>query len=329
MAFLPLSEQMQKRNSEYYTSPKTKIHRDFKTYAQSPDGMLPKACAADFYRHNCAEDEEETPLHVLEIGVGEGNFGRGFLAELQNLDRKNKTDLSERTTYCIADFSKSMLQKAEKSITGAGFSAVECFVFDAAKCDLSRGISNHNYNNIYCNELFSDLPADAFVRDGMKIYAINYNGKMEADLGQSSLSDELALSLLESLPQQFYLPINSIAAESAQKIAGLLSTAGCFDIFDYGFYFAEDFAIPLQMWNAAIVRQYGLQWTVDLNFIYLTAKLASSGFRAKTEKQKEFAENALGEKLSIAEGKKGLTYSKSNTAAEEFDGFYHLRVEKK
>ncbi|GEM_PF-1647872 len=344
--FQKLGEQMQKRNSDYYKSAKTEIHNDFKTYAQSPSGMLPRACAIDFYARNCGEDEEEKPLRVLEIGVGEGNFARGFLQELQAQDKANKTDLSERITYCLADFSSNLLQKAEKNMAGAGFASTESHIFDAAKAEFPIGMAGVEFNGIYCNELFSDLPSDVFMRDGMKIYAVNYSDKMEADLGAGQPADELALALLESLPQQYYLPINSIAANSAKKIAGLLAKNGCFDIFDYGFYFAEDFSIPPQMWNPAIVREYGSQWTVDLNFIYMTAVLASCGFAAKTQAQKDFAENSLGQKMELSESGDGLSYSTHNgfqplaprkrlaafaekkAKAEEFDGFYHLRVGK-
>jgi len=328
MAFLSLSEMMEKRNTQYYKSAKTKIHDDFLTYAQSKGGMLPRACAADFYARNLHDKEEGRTLRVLEIGVGAGNFALGFLGEVQRRDHRNKTDISERIAYTLADFSENMLANAEKKLSGAGFPNVETQIFDAAKAQIPDGISDSEFSQIYCNELFSDLPADVFVREGEKIYEVKYNDKMEDQEAQGVLNDVLGMALLNSLPKDYYLPINSIAAKSANAIAGLLSERGAFDIFDYGFYSAEYFAIPPHMWNKGVVREYGTQWTVDLNFIYMSASLNSQGFKASVEPQKDFAEKAFGEKLSLSEGPKGLDYSKKSGGIEEDDSFYHMRVVK-
>lgn len=328
MEYLSLSEQMEKRNSAYYKSAKTKIHDDFKTYAQSKGGMLPKACAIDFYKRNAGEDEEERSLHVLEIGVGAGNFALGFLKEVQRKDRENKTDLSERIVYTLADFSGNMLKNAEKNLEKEGFNSVETKLFDASKGEIPSGMQGSSFSQIFCNELFSDLPADVYVREGEKIYEVKYGGKMNDEPFPGILNDALGMALLNSLPMDYYLPINGTAAKSAKAIASLLADGGAFDIFDYGFYSAEYFAIPPHIWNRGVVREYGGQWTVDLNFIYLSAFLNSQGLRATVEPQKDFAEKAFGEKLSLSDGGKGLDYAKKKGDLEEDDSFYHMRVVK-
>lgn len=329
--YLPLSKRMEILNSAYYKSPSTFIHADFLTYAQSPDGMLPKASAIDFYKRNCPdeEDEEETPCRVLEIGVGEGNFARGFLEELRRQDRAHKTDLSERTTYHLADFSNPMLNRASSNLEKGGFANFATHHFDAASGIIPTSLADLDFHQINCNELFSDLPAAMFVMRGRTISEVLYDEKMNTSLKAHSPSDPLTQALISRLPEGYFVPNNAQAASSALSVAGLLSERGVFDIFDYGFYRADDFAIPQKMWNDNIVREYGTQWTVDLNFIALAAFLASNGYGISVEPQKDFAERVFGQKLSLQSSNSGLSYKKDeNNGISEDDSFYHLRAVK-
>jgi hypothetical protein len=80
------------------------------------------------------------------------------------------------------------------------------------------------------------------------------------------------------------------------------------------------------MWNPAIVREYGSQWTVDLNFIYLSAFLSSNGLKTSVHKQKDYVQIATGKKLSNASVLGGLDYSEGEDEFEEDDSFYAMKI---
>ena len=75
----------------------------------------------------------------------------------------------------------------------------------------------------------------------------------------------------------------------------------------------------------SIVREYGGQWTIDLNFIYLSLTLSSLGKNVEIMRQKDYVQNVFGKKLSIS-GEGGLDYEESEGEFEEDDSFYHARI---
>lgn len=321
--FEPLDIAMRRRNDAYYKSGATRIHRDFLTYAQDGGGMLQKAVAASIHSQFCG-DEEERQIHILEIGVGEGGMAFGILSALKGLDVQMGTDLSERTSYALADFSAPLLAKAKKRLNDAGFNQVRALEFDASSA-IPRQLSDMQFSRIVCNELFSDLPAKMHVlRNGVE-KEVCFGQKMEHNLRNATPSP-LASALLSKLPEGYFVPENLAAAESCATIAELLSREGAMDVFDYGFYFSGDFAIPPEFWNRSIVREYGTQWTVDLNFIYMSASLASEGFLVEVERQEDFASKMAGHAMLPSSSKNGLTYVPSDGNIRESDSFYHMAV---
>ncbi|MFH0927269.1 MAG: hypothetical protein V1822_01695, partial [Candidatus Micrarchaeota archaeon] len=91
MAFKPLSQWMEEKNSAYYKSPSTKIYDDFATYTQSEKGLLAQANAIDFYAS--AQKNPKDEYKILEAGVGNGAFAKGFLKKIKELDLQNGSSI--------------------------------------------------------------------------------------------------------------------------------------------------------------------------------------------------------------------------------------------
>ncbi|MFH1095509.1 MAG: SAM-dependent methyltransferase [Candidatus Micrarchaeota archaeon] len=338
--FKPLSQWMEEKNGRYYQSPDTSIHEDFLTYAQSPQGLLTRANALDF--HEWASKNEKEGYEVLEVGVGIGAFAQGFLATLKERDEKNGTDVFSRTHYLLADFSKTMLEKAEDSLRKAGFSKSVSFCeYDAGLPVPDPAIGNRKFEQIRCNELFSDLPADMGVNRNGKSVPVYYDQKMAARVQETPGGlGVLEEALLGKMPAGYFIPFNKTAARSIINLHGHLAHGGHMDIFDYGFYRREDFDLPEAIWNDTVVREYGGQWTVDLDFLYLACALAEKGIKNEVEEQKEYAQKWMGGPLELddAQEKSGLSYvrkengdrSKMEKDGERYvedDFFYHMRIE--
>jgi len=337
--FKPLSKWMQEKNSAYYKSPNTLIYDDFATYAQSEKGMLTSANARDFYSY--AKKIEKKQYNILEVGVGNGAFCAGFLEEIARLDEKNNTSILSKINYVLADFSKPALERAKKfNIKLSIFCEIKTMLLDAskmpgtpekqgAKKEKNKNTANFKdikFDFIRCNELFSDLPANLYLQNEDGIFHALIDEKMQPSLEIAQNPDELERKLLLSLPKNMLIPINRAAADSILYFSSLLGDGGRMDIFDYGFYKKEDFGIPAQMWNFSIVRDFGGQWTVDLNFLYLATLFSSLGKSAHVEAQKEYVQKIMQKKLSLSE-ENGLDYSQSKDNFEEDDSFYHMRIQ--
>jgi len=329
IALKPLSEWMRERNTAYYQSSTTSIYEDFSTYAQSPQAMLTRANAHAF--HAWAQKNARNRYDVLEAGVGEGAFALGFLQELQAIDKTKKTDLASRVHYTLADFSKTMLKKARSKIESCGFMGqIHSLEWDAGNAS-SNQFGFSTYHLIRCNELFSDLPADAFMQKGGEIFSVLFDEHLKPNFvpAKEEELDETARKLLLALPQEYILPINLPALQAIQTLAERADSRGVVDIFDYGFYRAEDFSIPAQMWNDSVVREYHSQWTADLNFLYLSICLGQEGYSPLVQPQADYVRSQMGDN-ALAEVRitDGLDYGEGEEGVEEDDFFYHLQVKK-
>jgi len=336
-----LSEWMLERNKSYYQSPSTAIHEDFSTYAQSPQGLLTRANARAF--HSYAKKNGRNRYDVLEAGVGEGAFAHGFLEELKALDKSSKTDIASRVHYTLADFSETMMKKAFARLESAGFKGqIHSVTWDASDPE-SDPFGFSTFQLIRCNELFDDLPADAFVQQDGEIHSVLFDGNLKPHIqpAQTDELDEVARKLLLVLPQNYIMPFNQSALDSIDKLLERLDPRGMFDIFDYGFYRADDFALPPEMWNLNVIREYNSQWTVDLNFLYLSIQLAQEDHSVLVEPQADYVKSLMGNEMADVRITDGLDYGKEQDDgngvgedsipidAKEDDFFYHLAVKSK
>jgi len=286
-------------NREYYSSKGKAIYSDFSTFAQG--SAVATANAIEFVRDFSAR---EGVVVVCEYGVGKGDFAKTFLNEVKRRD----PILYSRTRYHLLDISEKMIADARKNLAGHE-SKCEFHTFDAA-------VDLPTFPFHYCriNELLSDLPAEIYARKGNSV----------------PTSNVFVQKFLSCIDDGRQIPF-SFAAEKF-----LLALCSCgkgnfrIDVFDYGFYFADDvFLLPLDEWNRLVVRKYGEQITVDLNFLQLSSALAAQGFSVNVEMQKAYCERVLGTPLLFKDEGGGLDYvpKKEKDGVEEDDGFYHLRVD--
>ncbi|VVB56484.1 Putative S-adenosyl-L-methionine-dependent methyltransferase [uncultured archaeon] len=324
----PLSDCMRERNTSYYQSSSTSIYSDFLTYAQSPQGQLTRAQAHEF--HARAREHPKPRHEVLEAGVGEGAFALGFLQELQRLDKAQGTDIHSRVHYTLCDFSKPMLDKAKTRLEKEGFAhQIDTREWDASDAD---SLPLFGADFIRCNELFSDLPADAYMRKGEQLLQARFDDKMGLHPAPADWAelDDFERKLLFALPESYVLPFNRLARDSLFALVQNLHPHGKLDVFDYGFYRADDFSIPSEIWNQTLVREFNTQWTVDLNFLYLSAALSSEGHFARVEGQEDYVNHWLAENAGAKpHPSSGLDYDSPTPAdMQEDDFFYHLEVKK-
>ena len=302
-----MSSKLREANKAYYSSKGKKIYSDFSTFAQGK--ALAKCNAVEYARSYAKRTGAQI---VCEYGIGKGDFAKNFLDELERLDKR----LYARTRYYLFDFSEKMLEDARKNL---GSHAANCIFgkFDAAA---EAPFLQFDYCRI--NELLTDLPTEFYSRIGAEVLDSKGEKPPAVPLFTSKF--------LERIDEGRMMPFNF----SAEKF--LLSLCKCgkpnfrVDLFDYGFYSADDvLGMPIGEWNRLMVRDYGGQLTVDLNFPQMLFALSSAGFDAKAEPQKAYAERVLGMPLELFEGKAGLDYvkaKKADTDIIEDDGFYHLRI---
>lgn len=334
--FKSLAARMLEKNSAYYRSPSTRIYSDFSTYAQSPAGHLARANAKAFYARASAHPRPR--FDVLEVGVGGGAFALGFLQELGRQDARERTDVLSTIHYHLADFSPPLLSSARAALgqSQATF-GVHTHLLDASQNagTISESLSGLRLDLIRCNELFSDLPADLYRFDpsqGLQAARLDEQMKMRIEAAPAAALQDWEQALLRAMPAGCLIPVSQIAARAARSLVRMLRKGGHLDLFDYGFYHRSDFDMPCAIWNSSIVRQYGAQWTVDLNFLHLAAFLRADGFAPVVERQKAYVEAI--ERQPMAWGAQdGLDYSSAKTgrraglpSLQEEDYFYHLGV---
>lgn len=326
-----LGKKQGKTNKEYYVSKGQDIYSDFITYAASD--KLAYCTAKEFYPV-LAEKGRAT---VFEFGIGNGLFAKKFLLQVHELCKKDgKEKLFSEVEYVLHDISPKMIESAKKNLSEFG-KIVDFLEYDATS-DAIIGSAGY----IKINELLSDLPAEVFVGDAEgNVLKVKY-GEKGTEIGRERVigeEGEIAKAVTRHFPPGYFVPINFEAGDFLLKAADSLEPAGHMDIFDYGFANAEDL-LPADMWNPSVVREYGGQLTVDLNFPYLLGVAKSRGYNASVEPQKEYAEKGIGQKLYSAETKTGLEYYTESElgkagiteerleSSEEDDAFYHMRVKR-
>ncbi len=294
-------------NAKYYSSKGKAIYSDFSTFAQG--SALATANAIGF-----VSDFEGTgnEIIVCEYGIGNGNFARVFLGELSS----RSPELYARTRYHLFDISEKMISDAKKNLA-THTSICEFCIFDAA-----QELPSMPFDYCRINELLSDLPAEIYMRRNGGIFAPDGKAVPHPPL--------FAAKFLERIERERQIPFSFVAQEFLSALCGCGKEGFRADIFDYGFYTADDiFSMPVDEWNRLVARTYGTQITVDLNFLQLSSAIAAQGFSALVEQQKGYCERALGMPLAFSDegGKLDYAPKKENDGIEEDDGFYHLRIE--
>jgi hypothetical protein len=285
-----------KANAKYYSSKGKSIYSDFSTFAQGK--ALAKCNSIEFCRDF---SKHAAPVVVCEYGIGKGDFAKNFLDEIKKRDKQ----LYSKTRYYLFDISEKMLDAARKNLQPHK-SSCTFGLFDA-----SANLPSLPFDYCRINELLSDLPAEIYSKE-------------------DAPADFFARKFLERIDKRRKIPFNFTAQNFLLQLCKLGKPNFRFDIFDYGFYAADDiFSHSVSDWNRVVSRKYSSQITVDLNFFQLISALKTQGVEASIEKQKAYAEKILATPLQLSHTKAGLDYvqmkSKGINISED-DGFYHLRV---
>ena len=107
-------------------------------------------------------------------------------------------------------------------------------------------------------------------------------------------------SYLTRIDEGRAIPFNFAAEKFILSLCTVGKPHSRIDLFDYGFYTGDEvLVLPKDEWNRLLVRNYGGQLTVDLNFPQILSSLSSSGVVAKIEKQKAYCELILGKSSSL------------------------------
>ncbi|MEM4272721.1 MAG: SAM-dependent methyltransferase [Candidatus Bilamarchaeaceae archaeon] len=275
------AEFQRRRNSEFYSYKRGRIYSSFRTFAHSL--KFAEANAVEFARRAPGKGK----LRICEIGVGDGSFALNFLKALPE-------EVADRTTYVLWDFSEAGIEMAAGRLNGFHFETVVAPAWEWKKM--------RNANCVKCNELIDDLPTRMLVRKGAHILEVVREGgpfiELEARVGAD------IYSFMESMPEGYMVPVPEAGLECILGWKKKLSCSGWIDIFDYGFADTGGMrALPRNVWNASIWREFSGQITVDVNFEFL--KSFAGG---RVEAQKDYVERALGEDLWEVEVWRRLDY---------------------
>ncbi|MEM4555080.1 MAG: SAM-dependent methyltransferase [Candidatus Anstonellaceae archaeon] len=304
---------IRKANLNYYSSKGKAIYRDFLTFAK---GKTLSLCnALEFSRWFSGKNGE---IIVCEYGVGDGDSAKVFLDHLKKIN----SELYGRTKYFLVDFSSKMLNDAKAKLRH------HLPRLQTVRMDVASEKPTIQFHYCRMNELLSDLPAIFFLKDKRGVFRVSQieNGwkiHLESEV------PNFVVQFLERIEEGRVIPFNTAAAYFLGNLLELAKDKSVIDIFDYGFYFAEDiFLLDKSMWNSTIARRYSSQITVDVNFPFLLSVAASRGCMGQIERQIEYAERILGKKLKIVQTDKYLDYRQTDDCSiSEDDGFYHLRFE--
>jgi len=110
-------------------------------------------------------------LHVLELGVGNGNQAKVWLDEFLKLDRENKRDYYSRLHYLMADYSPHVLERARDNVKEHA-SRCSSLVMDARVPTQTLGFLRSKAFLVYISNVYDNLPTDEIVRIGGHMYMV-------------------------------------------------------------------------------------------------------------------------------------------------------------
>jgi hypothetical protein len=110
-------------------------------------------------------------LHVLELGVGNGNQARVWLDEFLKLDRENHRDYYSKLHYLMADYSPHVLERARENVNEHA-SRCSTLVMDARVPTQTLGFLRSKAFLVYISNVYDNLPTDEVVRIGGHLYMV-------------------------------------------------------------------------------------------------------------------------------------------------------------
>lgn len=102
-------------------------------------------------------------LHVLELGVGNGNQARVWLDEFFRLDSERGSEYYRRLNYLMGDYSPHVLERAWANVRHHA-DHVSSLVLDARSPSKTLGFLRFKVFLIYISNVYDNLPTDEIAR---------------------------------------------------------------------------------------------------------------------------------------------------------------------
>ncbi len=276
---------MEDKNAEYYSARGKNIYHDFKTFAGSK--KLGKACAIEFIQH---AQKTEGELLVYEVGIGGGEFALNFMKNITQMD----STIAKNITYLLWDLSGKLLDGAEEKLKGFSVEKIRARAEETEKMKTAFWIRG--------NEILDDIPSRVFFRKSRKIYEIGINNGSFCGEEKTGVPKEV-VDYIANARENYWIPVNLRAENILKKWKNKLMNGGQISVLDYGFNSLSEIKEPPEIWNDSVIRKYGGEYTVDVNFDFL---LNTCG--GKLETQDKFVNKNLGEKIFAVETGEKMDY---------------------
>ncbi len=123
-------------------------------------------------------------LHVLEVGVGNGNQAKVWLDEFYRLDQElHQGEYYRRLHYLMGDYSPHVLERARATVRRHA-DKISSLAFDARMPRDTLGFLRGKAFLIYISNVYDNLPTDEIVRFGSQVFRVEaraYVAGREAD----------------------------------------------------------------------------------------------------------------------------------------------------
>jgi hypothetical protein len=110
-------------------------------------------------------------LHVLELGVGNGNQAKVWLDEFLRLDRERGKEYYRRLHYLMGDYSPHVLELARAAVKEHS-ECVSGLVLDATRPTETLGFLRYKAFLVYISNVYDNLPTDEMVRLGGHLFRV-------------------------------------------------------------------------------------------------------------------------------------------------------------
>ncbi len=131
-------------------------------------------------------------LHVLELGVGNGNQARVWLDEFRKMDQELGREYYRRLHYLMGDYSPHVLELARKNVSDHG-DRVSSLVLDAMRPTETLGFLRYKAFLVYISNVYDNLPTDEIARIGGHLYQVQVRGTLPLEAA-SAIASELSVA---------------------------------------------------------------------------------------------------------------------------------------
>jgi hypothetical protein len=118
-------------------------------------------------------------LHVLELGVGNGNQARVWLDEFRRLDRELGRDYYPRLQYLMGDYSPHVLERARASVREHNH-RISSLVLDATRPTETLGFLRSKAFLVYISNVYDNLPTDEVAWLGGQLFRVQVRAYLPA-----------------------------------------------------------------------------------------------------------------------------------------------------